>query len=111
MKAGLVQMGWATIGLGEFSSIKSNADRCLELYDADAHAADRSWGPIDVRVEALTLRAFAKWFSGFPDQSAASSREAIAYARKLIHSVCGSRIFMLPWEGSNDGVRVRLETR
>ena len=29
----------------------------------------------------------------------------------LSGNACGSRIFMLPWEGSNDGVRERLETR
>jgi class 3 adenylate cyclase/predicted ATPase len=79
---------WASLfHLGQHEACREHVDRGLRLYEAgDYRTHGSTYGGHDPKVCGLGERAFALWLLGFPDESLATSREAMAWARRLGHA-------------------------
>ncbi len=77
--------GFCQLIMGEFSFAKEHLLQTLALYDPAKHRSLALQFAQDPRVSGLSQLAWLNWILGWPDQSLAVSREAVAYARELDH--------------------------
>jgi predicted ATPase len=68
---------------GEFITAREHFDKGLSLYDPQQHRFMALLYGDDPGITCLSLRAFALWFLGYPDQALQSAQEGLALARAL----------------------------
>ena len=86
---------WASLfHLGRHEACREHIDEGLRLYDAGNYRAHVAvYAGHDPKVCGVGARAFALWLLGFPDQALAASRQAMTWARRLVHA--GSHVHAL----------------
>ena len=79
---------WASLfHLGRHEECCEHVREGVRLYDAGNYRAHVAvYGGHDPKVCGTGERAFSLWLLGFPDQALASGREAMVWARRLIHA-------------------------
>ena len=79
---------WASLfHLGRHEACCEHVDEGLRLYDAGNYRTHGAvYGGHDPKVCGVGARAFALWLLGFPDQALAAGREAMTWARHLVHA-------------------------
>jgi class 3 adenylate cyclase/predicted ATPase len=98
-------MGTSLVFLGEFAEARAHLDRAIELYDPVKHRPLATHFGQDVGVAALTYRAFALWFLGYPEAALKDLDDALEQAREfgqaatlmyalnfnaIVHILCGN---------------------
>jgi tetratricopeptide (TPR) repeat protein len=80
-----VLQGVSSIMGGQVSQGLAHLEKLREEYDPDRGAAGDFRIGNDPAVVGLNISGIALWLKGFPDQSAARARQAIALANRLRH--------------------------
>jgi len=78
-------LGTALFGLGAPHSAQAHLEQALALYNPTQHRALAFYYTADQRVAALSYLSPTLYQLGYPDQSLARSREALAEAQELRH--------------------------
>jgi predicted ATPase len=78
-------LGSALFCLGAPHSAQAHLEQALALYDPTQHRALAFHYTADLRVTILSFLSLALFQLGYPDQSLARSREALAEAQELRH--------------------------
>jgi adenylate cyclase len=79
---------WASLfHLGQHEACCEHVDQAVRIYDSGDYRSHGSiYGGHDPKVCGISEKAYALWLLGYPDQSVAASREAMAWARRLAHA-------------------------
>jgi len=96
---------WPTLAMGDIKTVRNVANKVLDWYDKDQHGDYRFHYGIDLRAATLSIRAYERWLSGYPDQASNANTQAIAYARELDHA--SSLTWALTWAGAQPAVMRR----
>ncbi len=86
LEAALAQ-GIANFFVGEFDHARTQFDRCIALYDEEAHANHAYLFGQDPRVIALSYLSWLLWITGHEAEAIEAGESALKYARELGHPV------------------------
>jgi predicted ATPase len=80
------QVGFASFGLGEYTTARGNFRKVISFYEPqEHHQSIVTVRGLDAGVNALSSDACCLWALGYPEQALQRSEEALALARDLDH--------------------------
>lgn len=83
---GHLLQGISQLLTGSFLVARANLDRAIALYEPAAHGSLATRFGHDIRVTALSWRAFVLWVLGYPQASLEDAESAVCFARETGHA-------------------------
>lgn len=78
-------MGSTLLTIGDFSSAQQHFEKTITLSGGKGRKRLRNQYVVEPQAASRLLLSWALWFLGYPDQSLAQVKEALALARELAH--------------------------